>query len=737
MKTHDSTVLDGLRRQGELADAIFSASGIVLTQGGEPTFVPEETSAPEWNLEALGEEKLRLAWRLCGEIRRLLMPGAVIFRSNGKQYPGEPIPRWKLTLIRSSDGSPLWSDHGLLVQDGETHEVKRKAPTPKRFLSALAEELRVMGSIRPVYEDVEAAMRHAASCGDAAPLPRYSRARKGFVQPRWTAALRRQWQALHRVAGWILPLEWRDEGWISDDWGMPDRGDIILLPGSSPIGLRLPLQRLDPGAVSCAITAEIHEGVLTVFLPPLPGSDPFAFLLSAVEKVLRQLGSPAILLEGYLPVDDGELECLSVIPDPGVIEVNLPPATNWPDLEKTTAGLFEAAEAVGLKGTRRLPSGATVATGGGGHLVLGGPSMEQNPFLLKPRLLPSFLRFLQNHPVLSYLFSGRFVGPSSQAPRVDESFFEIPYELAIALDALEGMNAPADPAMVDAILRNLLLDFHGNTHRAEVSVDKFFNPFLPNGRLGLVEFRAIEMSPDAPMFLAVHALWRCLAAAFVTKPYSGPLIGWGDKLHEEWLLPSFLEGDLEQVLGYLSEAGFSFESAWFLPHFQFRFPVRSEITSHGFHWSFREAVEPWPLLGEQPTLSGSLVRCVDSSTARIEVRIFPDEGGDSAPPEVMVNGHPLSLKADQRGGYVGAVRFRSTLLPTCLHPQVAPHLPLHILVQESPAHPLASWHYHADPVEWEGAARHLIPAGKNDAGTMSRQKPSATRRVTLDLRRAG
>jgi len=542
MKTHDSTVLEGLRRQGELADAIFSASGIVLTQGGEPTFVPEETSAPEWNLEALGEEKLRLAWRLCGEIRRLLMPGAVIFRSNGKQYPGEPIPRWKLTLIRSSDGSPLWSDHGLLVQDGETHGVKRKAPTPKRFLSALAEELRVMGSIRPVYEDVEAAMRHAASYGDAVPLPRYSRARKGFVQPRWTAAQRRQWQALHRVAGWILPLEWRDKGWLSDDWGMPDRGDILLLPGSSPIGLRLPLQRLDPGAVSCAITAEIHEGVLTVFLPPLPGSAPFALLLSAVEKVLRQLGSPAIVLEGYLPVDDGELECLSVIPDPGVIEVNLPPATNWPDLEKTTAGLFEAAEEVGLKGTRRLPSGAIVATGGGGHLVLGGPSMEQNPFLLKPRLLPSFLRFLQNHPVLSYLFSGRFVGPSSQAPRVDESFFEIPYELAIALDALEGMNAPADPAMVDAILRNLLLDFHGNTHRTEVSVDKFFNPFLPNGRLGLVEFRAIEMSPDAPMFLALHALWRCLAAAFVTKPYSEPLISWGTSCMRSGCCPPFSRG---------------------------------------------------------------------------------------------------------------------------------------------------------------------------------------------------
>ena len=696
--------LEGLRAQGLLADSILTKEGLTLTQGGEPTFVPEETSAPEWNLSALGEEKLRLAWKLSRELEKTLFPGAMILCSNGKQYPGEPIPRWKLTLLRPPGKTILWKDQERLAYG---QPAKGKAIPPRKFLSVLAGELGVPGSLHPVYEDVEAAMRHAHLCGDAVPLPKYSRIRKGFIQPRWKTADRKRWLTYHRAAGWVLPLDHAEGVWKTDRWESPDGGDLLLLPGSSTIGLRLPLHRLSAGVLQCALTAEVKEGVLTLFLPPLATAEAFSLLVAAIEKTATELDSPPIAIEGYPPPHEEGWESISVIPDPGVIEVNLPPAADWNEVEQTSLALFEAAARTGLRGTRRLPSGETVATGGGAHLVLGGKTLETNPFLLKPRLLPSFLRFIQHHPVLSYLFSGRFVGPSSQAPRIDESFFEIPYELEIALNALESMPAPADPGMVDAILRNLLLDLHGNTHKAEVSVDKFFNPFMPNGRLGLVEFRSIEMSPDAPSFLAIHALWRALAAAFIIHPFSEPLVDWEGKLQHDFLLPSFLERDLAEVIGWLNKAGgFAFDTSWFLPHLRFRFPILAEESvGDDIRWSLRRAIEPWPLLGEQPTLAGTLVRCVDSSTERLEIRLH----GELGDLRVTLNGIPLPLWDHPEGGCVGAVRFRTTLLPTCLHPQVTPHVPLEFQFLDEADRCIALRHYR--PVGMpDGEGRHgLIP----------------------------
>jgi uncharacterized protein (DUF2126 family) len=720
--------LEGIRAQGMLADELLAKEGVTLTQGGEPTFVPEDTSAPEWNLSALGEEKLRIAWKLSRELEKTLFPGAMILCSNGKHYPGEPIPRWKLTLLRSPGKGILWKDQKRLSYGAP---AKAKAVSPRKFLSLLAAELGVPGSLHPVYEDVEAAMRSASLCGDGVPLPRYSRIKKGFIQPRWKTADRKRWQSFHRAAGWVLPLDHVENVWKTDRWESLDGGDLLLLPGSSSIGLRLPLHRLAPEALPRALTAEVKEGVLTLFLPPLATAEAFSLLVSAIEKTATELDSPPLSIEGYPPPDATGWESISVIPDPGVIEVNLPPAAGWKDLERTAVALFEAAGKSGLQGTRKLPSGETVATGGGGHLVLGGPDPDHNPFLLKPHLLPSFLRFIQHHPVLSYLFSGRFIGPSSQAPRIDESLFEIPYELEIALRALETMPSPADPVMVDAMLRNLLLDLHGNTHKAEVSVDKFFNPYMPNGRLGLVEFRAIEMAPDAPSFLAIHALWRALAAVFVTRPFAKPLIIWKGKLHNDFLLPSFLEQDLRDVISYLSEAGFGFEMDWFLPHFRFRFPLLAEASVGNARWSLRRAIEPWPLLGEQPTLSGTLIRCVDSSTERLEIRLQ----GDVSKLRIILNGFPLPLWDHPAGGLVGAVRFRSTLLPTCLHPQVAPHVPLEFEISDEKGIPLGLWHYHPASLPSEGRLSGLLPMKK---ALHKKQDASADatceKARTLDLR---
>jgi uncharacterized protein (DUF2126 family) len=731
--TASDSMLQRLRDQGKHADALLAEAGIILTQGGEPTFIPEHPVGPQWNLEALGAEKLNLAWKLCRALEKSLMPGAIILRSNGKHYPGEPIPRWKLTLLRKQ-GTPLWKNTALLSYG----KKEKKTPvTPRKFLSTLALTLGLPGSIRPVYEDVEAAMRTAASLGENPPLPHYSRAKKGFVQPRWTTAERKRWQGLHRAAGWVLPLDCIDGVWKTDLWILPDGRDLLLLPGTSSIGLRLPLASLPPGVLPRALTAEICDGALSLFIPPFLEASSFANLLAAIEETAESLNSPPLALEGYPPPHDDAWESLSVIPDPGVIEVNLPPAANWESLEKTVSALFLAAEQCGLRGTRLLPSGEIAATGGGGHLVLGGASMDTNPFLLKPYLLPSFLRFIQRHPSLSYLFSGRFVGPSSQAPRIDESFFEIPRELAHSLASMEEMEAPASPIMIDAILRNLLLDYNGNTHKAEVSVDKFFNPFMPKGRLGLVEFRSIEMSPDIEQFLAIQALWRALAASFVTKPYQEPLVDWKGKLHDDFLLPFFLEEDLCKVIEYLNESGFSFERDWFLPHLKFRFPILAEEKAGDSLWHLRRALEPWPLLGEQPTASG-LVRCVDSSTERLEIRLFaPSKDRKKTPVTILVNGWNLPLHPHPKGGFIGAVRFRTFILPTCLHPQVLPHTPLLIQFFDDSGKNIGSWNYHPIMIDHgKKDPRYLVPVEQNDPKTVlsnSKSHPLAGEGFTLDL----
>jgi len=720
-------ILQGLRREGRKADDLLAKAGLTLTQGGEPTFVPEDTSAPEWNLEALGDEKLRLSWSLCRDLAETLMPQAFILRSNGKHYPGEPIPRWKLTLLRRSIGRPLWKDPSLLL-----HGKAASSPsvTPRKFLSVLNSELDLPANLHPAYEDVEAAMRHAAACGNQTPIPRYSRKKRGFVQPRWSAADRARWSALHKASGWVLPLGHEKGRWITGHWSFPE-GDLRLLPGNSAIGLRLPLSQLPEESLRTAVTAEIRDRALLLFLPPLPDAESFAELLKAIEHTAAALSSAPIAIEGYPPPEAEGWESLSVIPDPGVIEVNLPPCSSWAALETSVTALYGSAQRIGLRANRTLHSGEKVPTGGGGHLVLGGKSLESNPFLLKPWLLPSFLRFIQNHPSLSYLFSGRFTGPSSQAPRVDESFFEIPYELEVALRGIEAMESPADPAMIDAILRNLLLDFHGNTHKAEVSVDKFFNPFMPNGRLGLVEFRSIEMSPDAATFLGIHALWRALAAAFTSAPYREPLAEWGSDLHDRFLLPAFLEEDFRAVLAFLSGHGFSFDPAWFNTHFRFRFPVLAEEEVGAGRLLLRRAVEPWPLLGEQPAPSGGLVRCVDSSTERLELHVtgMDDSTG------IRVNGHPLPLRPHPGGGRVGAMRFRTISLPTCLHPHALPDLPIEIVVHRKES-VLGGWSYSSQPLEDGKVRRYLVPL-KNLKHLPPPKKPAAvhrTPRKTLDLR---
>jgi uncharacterized protein (DUF2126 family) len=657
-----------LTAQGRLADAKLASQGLILTQGGEPTFVPHNTSAPEWNVAALGPEKLLFARRLARQLAMSLYPGAVVVQSFGKQYPNEPLPRWQLGLYRSRTGTSLWKDLNRLRLD--ENNAPADAAMARQFLKSLVRALKLQGAPRPVFEDLESHLRAAGGDAAARLLPRFSRRRGTFkagkLSPEDASALA-PWL---EPAGWVLPLAFDGETWRTEQWQLSGEGDITLLPGDSPVGLRLPLFMLPEHALKSALTVECKQGELIVFLPPLPTFAAFCSLVRTIEQVAARLASPPLRLEGYPPPRDEDLESIGFMSDPGVIEVNLPPADNWPEFERVVRGLFDAAATCGLRGFKFQLSGRRVSTGGGAHIILGGPDLARNPFIQRPALLSSFLRFTQNHPGLSYVFSGLFTGPSCQAPRVDESVPELPYELEITLRALEAMPPPGDPVLMDAMLRNLLMDWNGNTHRAELSVDKFHNQDAPNGRHGLIEFRAFEMTPTADMHLAANLLLRALAATFAEKPFNSPLTDWGMALHDRFALPYFLRRDLREIVAYLNGHGFAFDADWFEPHLDFRFPVITRWATGRVNWTLRHAIEPWPVMGEH-TGTG---RVVDATTDRLELLAEGLGENDSLIP--VVNGLHAPLLSQGNDVAVGAVRYRLFTNPWGLQPQVSAHSPL-------------------------------------------------------------
>jgi len=655
--------------QGRLADAKLAAQQLVLTQGGEPTFVPGDNRAPEWNNAALGPEKLLYARRLARELASVQFKGGVIMQSFGKQYPGEPLPRWQVSIFRSRSGKPLWNDLDRLRLDQGRVSASAK-DMPRKFIAELAKVFDLPDTALPAFEDLAARLRAADSDEATDLLPRFSRSRRAFVSRPLPENIDRTWQSCFEPAGWVLPLDHDGKTWHSSKWELPENDDFVLFPGDSPIGLRLPLNRLPENAVRRGLTVEDRDGELLVFLPPLPTFGVFAELVRTIERLAVKLDLPPVRLEGYLPPGDDDLESIGLTSDPGVLEVNLPPADNWPDFERIVRGLFESAGAVGLQGHKYQFSGRKVGTGGGAHIVLGGPDLTRNPFIQRPTLLSSFLRFLQHHPSLSYAFTGLFAGPSSQAPRVDESAVELPYELEITLRAIETMPAPGDPEMIDAMLRNLLMDWNGNTHRAELSVDKFHNWNTANGRSGLIEFRAFEMTPEPDMLLAANVALRALTACFAEKPFTLPLIDWREALHDRFALPCFLRKDLRAVVSYLNGHGFSFADNAFDAPLDFRFPLITAFSTGDVKWTLRHALEPWPVMGEHQGTG----RTVDSSTERLE--LLAESPGARDDFIATVNGIRLAFVDVASGCRASGIRYRLFDNPWGLQPHVRAHSPL-------------------------------------------------------------
>ncbi|RMX03614.1 transglutaminase family protein [Corticibacter populi] len=543
--------------------------------------------------------------------------------------------------------------------------------------------------------------------------------------------------------------------------GSTGAGAAAASAGSGPAGYQPAIPTLMPRRfesaywlIRTALVVEARQGVLYVFMPPLAELDDYLDLLAAVEATATQLGVK-IVLEGYPPPRDARLKVLQVTPDPGVIEVNIHPASNWNELVEHTEFLYQSSFETHLCAEKFALDGRHTGTGGGNHFVLGGKTPADSPFLRRPELLTSLLAYWNNHPSLSYLFSGLFIGPTSQAPRLDEARNDQIYELEIAIAQVErnrrihGQEMP--PWVLDRTLRNILVDVTGNTHRSEFSIDKLYSPDGPTGRLGLLELRAFEMPPHARMSIVQQLLLRALVARFWNQPYRAPLARWETALHDRFMLPTFIRMDFEDVLAELAlpeHGGYAFDPAWFAPHFEFRFPQFGEIAVHGMQLTLRGALEPWHVMGEEGAAAG-MVRYVDSSLERLEVKMSGMAGSRYL---VTVNGHALPLQPTGTAGeFVAGVRYKAWNPPSALHPSIGVHAPLSFdIVDTWMQRSLGGCQYHVQhpgganpstfPINaYEAESRRLARFFRigHTPGRMvvAQPKPSREMPFTLDLRR--
>jgi uncharacterized protein (DUF2126 family) len=724
---------------GERIDADLVAGDVRLTMGGEPTFVSiDDYQSAEWNTDALGGQKRIRADDLVRRLQVRFASGGFLHYSQGKWYPGEPLPRWAFALYWRRDGLPIWQNERLIAS--ESRDFAPTADTAEQFAEGLAGSLGIAARyVVPAYEDPVRRMLQEgewpANIDPADPK---------IDEPNERARMMRDAaRPLGRPTGYVLPVQPANARaaparWWSEAWPLR-RGRLFLVPGDSPVGFRLPLSALPylpgidrpytgpadpfaprpalphpdilfqrarerlvkheerrgealaqgeapddddaaderdvvPGApVRTALTIEPRDGRLCVFMPPLPRLEDYLELLAAVEATAAGLQTP-VHVEGYPPPLDARLNLIKVTPDPGVIEVNIHPAQSWREAVGITTGIYEDARQSRLGTDKFMVDGRHTGTGGGNHVVLGGANAPDSPFLRRPDMLKSIVTYWQRRPSLSYLFSGLFVGPTSQAPRLDEARMDLLHECEIALGLVPPRGATRPPPwLVDRLFRNLLVDVTGNTHRAEICIDKLYSPDGPTGRLGLVEFRSFEMPPDARMSLAQQLLLRALIAWFWREPLDGPLVRWGTALHDRFMLEHFVWQDFLDLLEELGTKGYRFDPAWFDAQRQFRFPVYGEVSHGGVRMELRQALEPWYVLGEE-NAAGGTARFVDSSVERLQVKL---EGVAAERHVVTCNGRRLPLAGTGRPGeFVAGVRFKAWSLPSSLQPTVPVHAPL-------------------------------------------------------------
>ncbi len=699
---HDWAAIDAL---GNMVDAQLAQDDVRLTMGGEPTFVSiDDVHSAQWNTDADGTHKRERAEDLLRRLRETFAPGGVMHHGQGKWYPGEPLPRWAKTCYFRRDGEPVWRDAALLAapERSQGHAVQ----DARHFANMLLLALGIDGEyLQPVWEDVFYMMwQREQLAADIDPAA---------LKPGDRAAYQRIQRVLasgdESPAGFVVPLEFDHQNqWFATSAWRLRRGRVVLTPGDSPVGMRLPLSSLpwyedladqppDPmdrsqpmvfvsnmraapvrrsqvvqgRVVHTALCVEARTGVVHVFLPPLPSMEGWLMLIACIEQAAERSGVP-VVIEGYEPPKDNRIVRFSVTPDPGVIEANVQPASSWPELKHVITNLYEQARLARLGTEKFLVDGRHTGTGGGNHVTLGGLTPPDSPLLRRPQLLRSLINFWQHHPGLSYMFSGLFVGATSQAPRVDEGRDDRLYELEIAFQQLPEGDCDR-PWVVDRALRHLLTDITGNTHRSEFCIDKLYSPDSATGRLGLLEFRGFEMPPHARMSLTQMLFLRCLVAWFWRTPYQRPLQHWGTLLHDKFMLPHYVWRDIADVVAELNRAGFPFQLQWLAPFLEFRFPVYGRVRFDDVELEIRAAIEPWNVLGEE-VVSGGTARFVDSSVERLQARVT---GIDPNRYAFACNGRRVPLrKTGVPDEYVAGVRFQAWQPPSSLHPSIPVQSPL-------------------------------------------------------------
>lgn len=729
-KPYPDEVWDNILELGDAVDKELEEHDVRLTMGGEPTFVSiDDMEGIQWNTGALGEEKRLLSEALLKKLREKWAPGGLLHYGQGKWYPGESLPRWALGCYWRKDGVPVWHDDKWIADREKDYGFGSREA--KLFIETLADRLGVSRRfIKEGYEDIfyylykEQRLPVNIDPSDPRLNDPEERAKMSAVFE----------EGLGAVTGYVLPLQYGS--WKSGPWSFRSE-HMYLLPGDSPAGLRLPLeslpwvsekdleydQPLDPMAdrgplpdfrsdqhtaeikpgtgrngslraqpgpfkdpvpvkgesaswvVRTAVCVQHREGKLFVFMPPVSSLEGYLELSGIMEETAEKTGFP-VIIEGYAPPYDPRMESLKITPDPGVIEVNIQPMHSWKEMVETTTELYETARNTRLGTEKFLVDGRHTGTGGGNHIIMGGATPAESPFLRRPDLLRSFITFWNNHPSLSFLFSGLFIGPTSQQPRIDEARHDSLYELEIAfaeLDRQTGPDLPCPPWLVDRLFRHLLVDVSGNTHRAEFCIDKLFSPDSASGRLGLLEFRAFEMPPHARMSLAQQLLLRMFVAWFWKNPCRNKLVRWGTQLHDRFMLPQPVQDDFADVLDLLSRSGYPVSMEFFHPHFEFRFPVYGRINCMGMEMELRQALEPWHVLGEEPGAGGT-ARYVDSSVERLQVKV---SGMTDNRYVVTCNGRQAPLQpASRKGVFIAGIRFRAWQPPSCLHPTIGVHTPL-------------------------------------------------------------